>query len=80
MQSTKEDIVTEELAPIEKVVSDPFTIKSEHHYLHGYDTKTSDGNINVVKLHAGLGMTTSSGCFPTIEEQVELIETDNNNT
>jgi inorganic pyrophosphatase len=44
----KEDIVTEELAPIEKVVSDPFTIKSEHHYLHGYDTKTSDGNINVV--------------------------------
>lgn len=31
----------------------------------------------MVKLHAGLGMTTSSGQFPTIEEQVELIETDN---
>ena len=38
------------------------------------------GNVNnfqVVKLHAGLGLTTSSGQFPTIEEQVELIETDN---
>ena len=44
----KEDIVTEELAPIEKVVSDPYTIVGEHHFLHGYDAKTVEGTINVV--------------------------------
>jgi inorganic pyrophosphatase len=40
--------IKEEIAPVEETTIDPYTIIGEHHYLHGYEAKTTEGNINVV--------------------------------
>jgi len=45
----QEKPVAEETVPVVEAETevDPYTIIGEHHYLHGYEAKTADGNINV---------------------------------
>jgi len=43
-----EDIIIKEEKKTLTTNSNPYTITGKHHYLHGYNTKTEDGNINVV--------------------------------